>query len=776
MAPPTKTTAGLPESSLLIAPNKNKAAASKKRRRPAFRPGQRAASKTTSSNKHQNTAPATKKKKPSGAAPVEEEKSTTATQPANESMENVPPEVAEKVTPEQQEKTAPTKDRVAEATKTAASTSATTPENPKASTSKSDAPADSSNAERKEKPTKTAPKSRSASARQLKAKLPPKALKKMAPVSILHGKKKSTTTTRNTTAAPTNKSAATKKKSGTSKVKAKAIAPLKPGRIRKSTGLVLAGASRIEANKKDPPAQPQQFLDASKNKNMEGKDNDGMPSLQNARAVSATAITAAAAEVQTGEGQVVPPPKEGEALLGHFCSKFRVKSTGNKIQAKKKKDQEAKTSKLSNQRASEDDKEEEEPTAGPVVQIIDGEIVLQESSMVVERGGAAGLISSNRSNRNEEDEYAVVEEDNEMAVVGASYNSFVSRKSKPQHWTLEETKLFYEALRQVGTDFMLMSEFYPSRNRKQLKKKYQREYTKNAKLVELALHPSQQKPLDLTIFQVNQTEVQQQVKVIKLKEKEDAAKAKEDAAKAIEDAVKAKEAEEKRIQDEIDNPPVVEKKTAGSESDDAADKENGMEVVLEDEGEMPHPTSEGGKASSMISKNNQQKSNDEGAAVEEPEAEEERPAQGESLWPDARNMDNVFGEGEEFDENIVVEEDPMILEEYQYGDEFDEIATHNAGGDTTGDKEGDDGQDEKNANEDEAEKGAEDVNAGTDTAAAESTPAEDPEVPVIPSPAAAPRNPKPLEPALSLLLTAKKKKTSTKKPKFRSARPAKKKK
>ena len=122
-----------------------------------------------------------------------------------------------------------------------------------------------------------------------------------------------------------------------------------------------------------------------------------------------------------------------------------------------------------------------EPTGTPVVQIVNGEIVLQESSLMVP--------GARRSVQEVEEEFQnVVEEDAQAAIVGASYNSFVNRKG-PQHWTLKETKRFYEALRQLGTDFCSMEAFFENRSRKQLKKKFQSESAKNPALIEKALNP-----------------------------------------------------------------------------------------------------------------------------------------------------------------------------------------------------------------------------------------------------------------------------------------------
>ena len=122
-----------------------------------------------------------------------------------------------------------------------------------------------------------------------------------------------------------------------------------------------------------------------------------------------------------------------------------------------------------------------EPTGTPVVQIVNGEIVLQESSLIVP--------GARRTVQEVEEEFQnVVEEDAQAAIVGASYNSFVNRKG-PQHWSLSDTKRFYEALRQVGTDFCTMEAYFENRSRKQLKKKFQLESGKNSRLIEMALNP-----------------------------------------------------------------------------------------------------------------------------------------------------------------------------------------------------------------------------------------------------------------------------------------------
>lgn len=161
--------------------------------------------------------------------------------------------------------------------------------------------------------------------------------------------------------------------------------------------------------------------------------------------------------------------------LNSYCSRFKpkrpIRRAQEKVAADKKESAEEK--KERNEEMADD-----QPTAGPVVQIVDGEIVLQESSMVI-NGTAAKA----------DDEFSVIEEEAQLAVVGASYHSFAKR-TKPARWTIEETQKFYEALRQVGTDFGTMEVYFNmKRTRKQLKRKYRVEHTKNPDLVERALDP-----------------------------------------------------------------------------------------------------------------------------------------------------------------------------------------------------------------------------------------------------------------------------------------------
>lgn len=169
--------------------------------------------------------------------------------------------------------------------------------------------------------------------------------------------------------------------------------------------------------------------------------------------------------------------------------------------------------------------------AGPVVQIVNGEIVLQESSMVFQGTGANDGTMNVAAAGAEDAMMTVVEEENEMAIVGATYNSFATgRRLKPrtQHWSVPETQLFYEALRQVGVDFGTMEAYFEAasadnteirkRQRRQLKRKYHAESIKNPQLVEKALQREGRVEIDLSVFQLTEESIKEMMEAEKEKE------------------------------------------------------------------------------------------------------------------------------------------------------------------------------------------------------------------------------------------------------------------
>ena len=96
------------------------------------------------------------------------------------------------------------------------------------------------------------------------------------------------------------------------------------------------------------------------------------------------------------------------------------------------------------------EKEEDKNRSGPLVEIVNGEIVIQQSSIIV--GGRQTTEEVDRQLNGH-----VVEE--ESAGITATYTSF-RKHPKAQTWTMAETRRFYWALRQCGTDFSTMESFF----------------------------------------------------------------------------------------------------------------------------------------------------------------------------------------------------------------------------------------------------------------------------------------------------------------------------
>jgi len=200
----------------------------------------------------------------------------------------------------------------------------------------------------------------------------------------------------------------------------------------------------------------------------------------------------------------IAAPKPNEKTMKDFCSNFKVpkiakvsdednNETDNNNKNETQGDGAAATRSATNEEPEEEPKDNR---SGPLVEIINGEIVIKESSMIV--GGRRTMEEVDR----ELDGGIVVEEN---TGITATYTSFTKRE-KVQRWSVEETRKFYLTLRQCGTDFSTMESFFDGaddgnkRSRKQLKSKYKRECRKNLHLIDMAMNPKVQLPLDLSVF------------------------------------------------------------------------------------------------------------------------------------------------------------------------------------------------------------------------------------------------------------------------------------
>jgi len=252
---------------------------------------------------------------------------------------------------------------------------------------------------------------------------------------------------------------------------------------------------------------------------------ESVASIATAMAMSSAVIPAFSSNDQDILNQINEENSK-DSHMNTFCSRFKSsrRKIKNKIGSSKKLSQNSKKKKsddgkvdfistgiptaLDSATINHDTKENSTsgstPTTGaPAVQIIDGEIVLQEASM---------MVPARRSVQEVEEEYQdnVVEEDAQMAIVQASYNSFRTKGDhgktrKKGSWSVKETKLFYIALQQLGTDFGSMEAlfFENQRTRRQLKQKYKMELNKNPDFVqEVALNPKYQIELDMAALNV----------------------------------------------------------------------------------------------------------------------------------------------------------------------------------------------------------------------------------------------------------------------------------
>lgn len=201
----------------------------------------------------------------------------------------------------------------------------------------------------------------------------------------------------------------------------------------------------------------------------------------------------------------IAAPKPNESTMKDFCTKFKVprvsRSNSNGIHRNVSLNPEG--GNVGGNKGSSGsshphgpEKEMKDQRSGPLVEIVNGEIVIQESSIIV--GGRRTTEEVDR-----ELEGDVVVEEN--VAITATYTSFTNRE-KVRRWSAEETKKFYMALRQCGTDFSTMENFFDGtdggnkRNRRELKCKYRRESRKHPSLIDMAMNPKVQLPYDLSVF------------------------------------------------------------------------------------------------------------------------------------------------------------------------------------------------------------------------------------------------------------------------------------
>ena len=105
--------------------------------------------------------------------------------------------------------------------------------------------------------------------------------------------------------------------------------------------------------------------------------------------------------------------------------------------------------------------------SGPRMRIVNGQIVLAENSLRLDRHKRAEA----------ENEVMVEVEENEFSHMTTS-GTFMKRE-RAQLWDARANATFYQGLAQFGTDFETIAKLFPTRNRRQIKLKFNSEERKN---------------------------------------------------------------------------------------------------------------------------------------------------------------------------------------------------------------------------------------------------------------------------------------------------------
>jgi hypothetical protein len=126
---------------------------------------------------------------------------------------------------------------------------------------------------------------------------------------------------------------------------------------------------------------------------------------------------------------------------------------------------------------------EEEESYAPQIQIIDGKLVLNQQSVTIRQPTV-----------NFEQDYERITEKEIRRFTSATY----ARHSRSDKWTAEETMLFFDGLKQFGSDFTLLSKLFPKRDRRQIRNKFKREEKENPMQIENCLNT--RKVIDVEFF------------------------------------------------------------------------------------------------------------------------------------------------------------------------------------------------------------------------------------------------------------------------------------
>lgn len=130
----------------------------------------------------------------------------------------------------------------------------------------------------------------------------------------------------------------------------------------------------------------------------------------------------------------------------------------------------------------------------PQIQIVNGQIVVDQRSLVLDRHAAGAHAARGME---------VIVED-EFTRLTTSNTYMKPSKQLTNHWSTADTERFYEALHRHGTEFEMIARYFPGRQRRHIKLKFNREERVNPGRINatLRMHLQRPAPINLAEFRV----------------------------------------------------------------------------------------------------------------------------------------------------------------------------------------------------------------------------------------------------------------------------------
>ncbi|GMM38319.1 transcription factor TFIIIB subunit [Saccharomycopsis crataegensis] len=144
-----------------------------------------------------------------------------------------------------------------------------------------------------------------------------------------------------------------------------------------------------------------------------------------------------------------------------------------------------------------------EPRQAIQLNFADGKISIDESSQFLD------------SRKNLNNDGKVREVENENPFENPIHCKSFTKNVYADRWTFDETIKFYRALSTWGTDFGIITNLFPHRNRRQIKMKFTLEEKKNLFLVELALKKKLPADFDEYVDSINEKRIDSEKKKFK---------------------------------------------------------------------------------------------------------------------------------------------------------------------------------------------------------------------------------------------------------------------